>query len=159
MPTLNIGVVDVPYENAGSDAVAGAKRKRGDGSVKGAPVTTAEVAQYLEEKYGVMQAFYTAHEDEIKAAMISSAEGALEDLYAGAPMSSNPFSGADNEIAAMFKQFLLTGEIENMGIEGVPTQASIDRKSLRFKNKKSSEPRPSFIDSSLYELSSRAWTE
>jgi hypothetical protein len=154
--TLNLGVVDVPYEDEGAKPKGNAKR--GQGSSKSEPSTTAQVAQILEEKYGVMEAFSTAHKDDITQALINSLEGAMETILMGGPVP-DPFAEAGQAIQAEFRTFLMTAEVESMGIEGVPTQASINRRSLRFKSKVADKPRPSFIDTGTYELSMRAWVE
>lgn len=153
-----MGCIDIPYENEGRDADPSRKRKRGQGSSRGAPTTTAQVAQILEDKYGVMRVFYDNNKDAIEAAVVHSVEGALEDLFLGAPVK-DPFAEAGAEVASGFREFLLSGQIEQLGVEGVPTQAAQDRRSLRFKSKRAKAQRPSFIDTGLYELSARAWVE
>jgi len=164
MTTLVLGVVDVAYGREGELSPPRITKKghvhKQDAKRKAdaETVTTAKVAQILEDKYGVMQHFYDAHTDDIAKALIDSVEGALEDVYAGSPVS-DPFAQAGQDIAADFRMFLMSAEIEHMGVEGVPTQAALDRRSLRFKSKQSDKPRPSFVDSSLYEASFRAWTE
>jgi hypothetical protein len=174
MPDLILGVVDVSYTDdvdprdptraritkKGRVHVTDAQRIQRwmEGRSDDGPTTTAKVAQALEDKYQVMGHFYEALQDNIAGAVIHSLEGALEDLYAGAPVK-DPYAEVGQEIAAAFRQFLLQGEIESMGVEGVPTKASIERKSSRFKSGTSPGPRPSFIDTSLYELSMRAWVE
>jgi hypothetical protein len=156
MTDLILGVVDVPYENEG--ATPKKKPKRGEGSSRGAPMTTVSVATILEEKYGVMQAFYDSHKDSVIGSLINSAEGALETLFMGGPVT-DPFADASQSIQAEFRTFLMTAEIEGMGIPGVPTKAAQDRRSLRFKAKVGPNQRPSFIDTGTYELSMRAWIE
>lgn len=147
MTDLVLGVVDVPYS---------------DGNVKSekssSPTTTVDVAQILEEKYGIMQAFYDAHKVDITQSLVNSAEGALEDIFTGGQVV-DPFAEAGQFVQSEFRTFLMTAEIESMGVPGVPTQASIKRRSLRFKNKVASGPRPSFIDTGTYEMSMRAWVE
>jgi len=156
MADLVLGVVDVPYENAGANADG--KRKRGAGASRGEPTTTAKVAQILEDKYGVMQVFYDRHENDIAGALRDSVAGAIEDLLTGAP-PRDPYAEADQSVMALFRKFLLSGEIEELGVPGVPTQAAINRRSLRFKGKVSTDTRPSFIDTATYELSFRSWVE
>lgn len=158
MTTLVLGVIEVPYENEGKDAPKGKKRRRGEGSARGKPTTTVDVANFLEEKYGVMAVFYEQYKDSIGNAVVHSLEGALEDIFLGSP-NTDPFAEAGQEIASGFREFLLSAQIEELGVPGVPTQASIERRSLRFKDKVSAGPRPSFISTGTYELSMRAWIE
>ena len=156
MPNLVFGVIDVPYENEGAKPKKAPRR--GKGSKNPAPTTTVDVATILEDKYGVMQAFYDSRKDDITQHMISSAEGALETLFMGGPVD-NPFAEAGQGIQADFRNFLMTAEIETMGIPGVPTKAAQDRRSLRFKSKVGPNSRPSFIDTGTYELAFRGWVE
>ena len=155
MVNLVFGVIDVPYDNGTKAPRKGKGKRRGKTNE---PTTTVKVATILEDKYGVMATFYDAHKDDIMRDMIESAEGALETLFMGGPVVQ-PFAEAGSKIDAAFKTFLLTAEIENMGIPGVPTQAAIDRRSLRFKSKVGPSKRPSFIDTGTYELSFRSWVE
>lgn len=172
MPNLILGVVDIPYAPDGAPPPRKAKKPKRGKAGKAAKVakpktpavttegqtTTLQVAQILEAKYGVMRAFYDQYADPITGAVVHSMEGALESLFAGGPLG-DPYAEAGQEIAAGFRQFLMSGEIEQMGIEGVPTQASLDRRSLRFKGKKAKGPRPSFVDTSTYELAFRSWVD
>ena len=163
---LILGVINVPYDNGGKSS--GRKVPKKPRSGKKAPPTTksrsteptdtATVATILEDKYGVMGLFAENHKEQITGALVDSLKGALEDLFAGSPVK-NPYAGAQDQIAADFRNWLMTGQIEQLGVAGVPTQAAIDRRSLRFKNKKSAGPRPSFIDTGAYEGSFRAWVE
>jgi len=141
MADLCLGVIDVPYDNR-----------------DGQPATTYTVATILEEKYGVMQHFYDAHQQDITKALVSSVENALSAILEGG-FVGDPFASAGQDIRQEFRTFLMTGEIEGMGIPGVPTKAAQNRRSLRFKDKVASGPRPSFIDTSLYETSMIAWVE
>jgi len=172
MTDLVLGVIDVPYENEGkspaarmtkkgrvhhSDAMR-IEREMSGHDANGGPATTMKVARWLEEKYGVMQVFFDAHKDDITAALIDSLSGALENLHAGAPVG-DPFAEAGQVITRDFRTFLLSGEIEGLGVEGVPTQAALERRSLRFKSGRSEGPRPSFIDTATYELAMRSWID
>lgn len=141
MTILHLGVEDIPYSDKGS-------------------ITTGDVADILEKKYSVMENFAEFHHDDIESALVDSIEGAIESILSGAPISNDVFGTATNKIEELFKfEFLEKGEIESMGIPGVPTQAAKDRNSSRFKGKKSGKPRPSFIDTSLFETSFKAWIE
>lgn len=165
MTELNLGVIEVPYDDGGKPAKRKVPKKPRKGKAKAPPtskgstepVTTVNVAHFLEDKYHVMEIFYRENQDEILGAMIHGLEGALEDLYAGAPIG-NPFAEVDDEISAAFRVWLMQAEIEKLGIPGVPTKAALEGRSLRFKNKRG-ERRPSFIDTGLYETAFRSWIE
>lgn len=144
MTTLHLGVLDQPYD---------------DGA------TTFSVAEILEAKYHVMEIFYELRKEDVAKALEKSIQGALDMLGSDAPAESiNPFATASADIEASFKQFLDSQEIERIGYPGVPTQAALDGVSHRFKrprgNKTSKRaPRPSFIDTGLYEDSMKAWID
>lgn len=136
---LNLGVIDLPY--------AGDKT-----------VTTVEVAKILEDKYGVMSIFADIHGDDIAKALEESIAGALDNVLMG-QADPDPFAQAETEIEALFKfDFLESGEIEGIA-PNTPTQAAINRASLRFKKGAAKNDRPSFIDTSTYENSFKAWIE
>ena len=149
--SLHLGVVDMPYAH----------------DPKG--TSTGDVAEILEARYHVMEVFFELHRNEIAADMEKSVAGAIDTLMAGAPpQNASPFAGAESGIERRFKDFLLTREIETLGIPGVPTQAALDGVSHRFKNpryvrkgkKLVKRPRrPSFIDTGLYETAMKAWFE
>lgn len=167
MTNLVFGNIQIAYDDGGKPARRKVPKKPRKGkkakappTSKGseAPTTTDKVAAILEEKYGVYAAFFEQNQDHIQAAMVHSAAGALEDLFAGSPIT-DPFAEAGAEIAAGFKQWLMQGEIEKMGIPGVPTKAAIERRSLRFKSKKGPSVRPSLVDTGLFSASATVWTE
>jgi len=144
MTTLHLGVMDQPYDNS-----LGA--------------TTGSVAEILEEKYHVMEVFFESRIDDVTDALEKSIQGALDALDMGAPVENiDPFGSATADIEAAFRHFLDSQEIERLGIPGVPTQAALDGVSHRFKKPKGKKgakraPRPSFIDTGLYEASMKAW--
>jgi hypothetical protein len=140
MTTLHLGVVELPYAT-----------KEG--------ASTGDVAEWLERKYGIMAAFYRRHGQQVADSMTHALAGQLENLMMGAPASSNPYAGGESKTKAAFDQFLTSGEIESMGIPGVPTKAAQGRRSLRFKSKKAQAARPSFVDTGLYDRSFKAWVD
>jgi hypothetical protein len=146
MTKLYLGVMDIPYKEDSQ--------------------TTGEVAEILEKRYGVMNAYFDSHKLGIAKSMEDSVANALETLMLGGPTDASPFASAESFIDADFRQFLSSSEIEKLGIPGVPTQAALDGVSHRFKNprykvtkgKKVKRPRrPSFIDTGLYQASMKAW--
>jgi hypothetical protein len=148
MTKLHLGIIDIPYKEEST--------------------TTHEVAMILEQKYGVMGAYFESHKQAIAGSMEESVVGALESLLMGAPTGGSPFASAETFIEQDFKHFLSSSEIEKLGISGVPTQAALDGVSNRFKNpryknvngKKVKRPRrPSFIDTGLYQANMKAWIE
>ena len=138
---LVLGIIDAPYDNSKDS------------------ITTAGVARILEDKYEVMQVYYDQHSQQIADEAAESMTASLESLLMGAPALANPFLELESFVTTDFKDFLSSGEIEQVGIAGVPTLASLARRSLRFKGKKAAGPRPSFIDTGMYQSHFLAWVE
>ncbi len=140
MTVLHLGVIEMPYAHQHGES-------------------TGDVATWLEAKYGVMAAFYKRHGNEIAAGMVNALRGATDNLMMGAPPTSNPYAGGESGIKVAFDKFLTSGEIEGMGIPGVPTKAAQQRRSSRFKKGKAKARRPSFVDTGLYDASFKAWID
>lgn len=152
MTTLHLGVIDIPY--------AGSPRRHKSHRAMAGTQTTGDVAGWLEDSYGVMQAFVDHHESDILTDLESSLEGAVESLLMGAPVQLQPFGSGLSKIEDRFKQFLATKEIEGLGIAGVPTGAALRGVSHRFKHPYAKRPpRPSFIDTGLFAASFKAWID
>jgi hypothetical protein len=154
MPALHLGVADVPYV----DAPQPVKRGRKPPKASGATQTTGDVAERLEDKYHIMQVFYEQHKGDVGLALEGALAGALENLLMGAPASTAPFGEGASKIETAFKRFLSDKEMDRLGYPGVPTKASLLGISHRFKGKRG-PPRPSFIDTAMYENSFKAWVD
>ena len=157
MTSLVFGVVDIPYVEGESisDQRKRAGKSRKARRVKFTVQSTGDVAQILEAKYGVMQAFYKRHGDDIAKICEQNMSEALEDLMSTGHIQKSLFAGSESQIETLFRQFLSRSEIESMGIQGVPTQAALDGVNHRKKHaySKKNARRPSFIDTGLYEAS------
>jgi hypothetical protein len=135
-----LGVVDVPYTLGRA--------------------TTGDVANWLENKYHIMELMYETHQTQIADDLANSVRGALETLMSGGPAAVDPFAAAGDDIRRRFDDFIALGEVEWLGIPGVPTKAALAGKSSRFKKKRNPRGRrPSFIDTGLYLQSFRAWVD
>jgi hypothetical protein len=164
---LNLGVVDVSY-GAGPAApkrVAKASknprpraRKSGAGA---APVTTGDVAQWLENRYHVVEHFWELHGQEVADDFADSLSGSLESFLMGAPADLNPYGTALSKTEDRFRQMLSLRELDQLGYPGIPTMAAKRGVSSRHKSgfTKNRQPRPSFLDSGLYSRSFTAWVE
>jgi len=146
---LVLGVIDMPYAE----------------NPNGGPVEmTGEVAQKLERNYGIMQFFFDAHADFVAQQLEDSFAGALANALMGAPRQADAglYNQACSKIETRFKTFLSMKEMDGK-INGVPTKASLLGISHRFKDsknrKKKRGPRPSFIDTGLYQTNFKAWME
>jgi hypothetical protein len=168
MPKLHLGVVDVAYTEDGK------------------AVTTGEVAEILEANYGVMRVFVELHEKDIAAELEQQLVGLIETAAQGglqkkgseqldhskwekvdlkgykklnpAQDSEIPFNDVHfPKVDQMFRDYLSAGEWEMTS--GQPTQAAQAGVSHRKKRPyaKSNKPRPSFIDTGLYQASFRSW--
>jgi hypothetical protein len=152
---LHFGVTEMPYSH--SDNLGKVKKGRTKGQDRLS--TTGDVAEKLEEKYGIFAAFWEKHAADIVELLGEALAGSFESLLMGAPPQMSVFLSGNAEVEKLFKKFLSEGEIEQMGIPGVPTKASLARKSSRFKSSRGPTKRPSFIDTGLYESSARAWAD
>lgn len=148
MPTLHLGVIDLPYSNV-------VVRKKG----KTPNATTGDVADILEAKYHVMEHFSELHGDDIALFMADALAGSLETLAMGGP-AGDPFATAAGQTESLFKTFLATKTLERYGYPGVPTKAALKGVNHRFKHPYAKrDPRPSFIDTGLYQSSFKAWVD
>jgi len=138
---LHLGAIEVPYAAEGS-------------------TTTGDVAQILEEKYGLFSIFYESHQQQIADDLAEGMAGTLESMISGRPVDpDHVFDAGTVKIEDAFHDFLLSGAVESMGIPGVPTQAALERESSRFKSGKADGPRPSFVDTGTLEAAFKAWIE
>ena len=137
---LHLGVVDKPH-------------------LKGA--TTGSVANYLEERYGVMQMFYDRYADQINNDITQRLLDALESNL------SNPFDAPIDDITKTFHSYLETREVEQDNNK-LPSQRAIDGYKSRMKNpthmKKGKKlvkrpRRESLIDTGVYMNSFVAWVD
>lgn len=160
---LHLGVIDLPYSyhQKRQERANKRRKKKGLPPVNNKLPTTGDVAGWLEDKYHIMELFHEENRDFINGALEQSLQGTLEDILMGAPIQNHsPFAEGTSEIEKRFKQFLSGREVERLGIPGVPTQAAKDGVSHRFKKKANKKgPRPSFIDTGLYQSSFKAWVE
>lgn len=142
---LNIGVID--YQYTGNEKA----------------VTTGDVAQILEKRYGVLTGFAVQHLQDMADDMAESYAGALETLMMGGP-SGNPGQAATAKISSRAKLYLSSMEAERVLSPGsgkfpVPTHAALMGINHRKKQPRTGKRRPSFIDTGMYENSLIAWTE
>ena len=141
---LHLGVLVQPY------------RARGAG--QGKPVTTGDVAGWLEERYGILGAFVRIHgQDVIAPAVENSLAGAMESLLMGRRV--DPWGRGMQEIQQAMRRFITSREAERVGIPGTPTKAALRGVNHRLAHpyRRSNPRRPSFRDTGLYSGSYRAW--
>ena len=178
MPRLHLGVLDLPYVNAPQDVNKPRPAKAPPPTKSGKPrkvrarkhgpwlpgtkvhsgeQTTGDVAGWLEDKYKPMEAYLATHGQEVADNLAQSMLGAMEAQLMGGP-AGDPYAEGASKIEEGFKAFLSAGEIETLGIPGLPTGAASRGVNHRLKLKKGA-PRPSLIDTGLYQSSFKAWVE
>lgn len=163
--TLHLGVIDIAYSSSDHAAkIPKAKKGKENKPVKassGTTKTTGDVAEILEEKYGILDTFAYSRLPDIAKALEESIAGELENMLMGGRPSGNPFKSAESAIATMMKQFVSSQAIEHMGVEGVPTQAALNGVNHRLKHPyaKGNSRRPSFMDTHLMVNSYVAWID
>ena len=154
--TLHLGVLVQPYRSWDLNA-RGTRRKRGAVTA----LTTGDVAHILEDKYGIMGAFFRVHNRDVMSAIESSLQNATAAIFTGEPPDSfDPLGSATQKIQQEMQDFVLSREAEQVGIPGTPTMAAQRGVNhlLLHPYAKSNPRRPSFHDTGLYVSSMRAWT-
>ncbi len=168
MPVLHLGVIELNYiqpptpgkkapKNPGKKGKFGPHRTH---AKKYENVTTGDVAEILEARYHIFEHFWENHQGEIIADLEKSLEGTIESLLMGAPTTIDPYGEATSKIEDLFKQMLATKELETLGYPGIPTAAALRGVSHRFARAYLRRPpRPSFIDTGMFQASMKAWLD
>lgn len=150
MPTLNLGVIDVPY----AERPSGRRRRRKGGGGK----TTGDVAEILEARYHVMEHFWEIFQRDNVQDIEESLQAAIENLFAGGPVNITGFEGSLSKMEDRFKQMLSLRVLDTLGFPGIPTEAALRGVNHRLKRPyKRRAARPSFIDTGLYQSSFKTW--
>jgi len=164
MLTLHLGVIDIPYVEPPDEpkkiGKAGRRpRPHKAHAAKYGNITTGDVAGWLETRYHVMELFWELHQNEVADDFANAVSGALETFMMGGPANLDVMGSVGSKIEDGFKQMLSGRELDSLGYPGIPTAAAMAGKSSRFKRgyTKNRTPRPSFIDSGLYQASFKAW--
>lgn len=171
MPSLMLGVIDVPYSwgqkkgggISAAKALAMAKKVAGGTAApptSGAGATTYSVAMILEHKYHLFETFVAMRRQKIGEALEKSIEGAVGTVLLGGPTGwQRAFAQATDDIEAMFKD-ALTMQAFDGKIPGVPTKAAMMGVRHGFKRAYVNRgPRPSFVDTGLLRGSLKVWVE
>lgn len=129
--------------------------------------TTGEVAEALEKKYHLMQTFSEVYGSNLAAMLEEGVAASLNSMLNGGPIDKHPFEAGCAKIENLFRQSLTIKAYDGL-IPGVPTKASLEGVSNRFKNpryivKKGKKikraSRPSFVDTGLLQRNFAAWVE
>jgi hypothetical protein len=142
--TLHLGVVVQPYRSR---------------SAKAAAMSTGDVAEILEAKYGLYSAFWRVHQQDCAGDLEVSLGGAMESLMMGRAVDA--WGSATQAINQRFRDFINSKEAERVGMLGVPTKAAQLGVNHRLKHpyRKSNPRRPSFRDTGLLVNSFRSWVD
>lgn len=159
---LHLGVVDIPY---GASAAPASNRNRPGQRPPTPPgrVSTGDVAEILEARYGVMEKFTELHGQEIANALAGAMQDQLEAFMMGGPVPGVGAmllpEGTLGEIEQSFRKMLDNRELDGR-IPGVPTGAALRGVSHRMQNPYAKRgARPSFIDTGQYQATFRAWVD
>lgn len=149
---LALGVLDVAYSDAHGK--------------KGA-TTTGEVAEILEDRYGVMETFFEEKKQQIADALAEQLVKQIAQVSSGGPQPNDAFAGAEGQIDHMFRRFLDDEEMARIAgglsegeaarfrdFRGAGSRGVSHRKKQPYSSK--NEARAAFIDTGLYQLSFRA---
>jgi hypothetical protein len=148
--TIHLGVHDISYADRGK--------------------TTGDIAQILENKYKLMEAYWWLREPVIIDKLTDSYGKAVEAILGGAdPTRVNPAASAVSFIEKDFNQSL-SGRLFDGWIPGVPTKAAemgvSQRKKMPYakykyrggkRTKVLRGSRPSFIDTGAFQSSFTVW--
>ena len=138
MPTMHLGVLEMPYSHGGT--------------------TTFQVAQFLEARYGLMDAFVAIHGPVIQHDIENSIRGAIESMWMGGPKvdAVGSLSSAMSAIEDTFREAIDMQSYDHK-LPGVPTKAAQMGIKHSKKKARTGSPRPSFFDTGLFSTSFRAW--
>ena len=157
---INLGVLDIPYVQAPQEFKWRKNSKSAKKIAKFAryqSLSTFNVAQFIESKYGLMAAFAEKNMPYIADQMANSLAGAIEVVLSGSmPAGFDPYGSATSAIEHRFKEALSLKEFD--GLPGVPTAASLKGTTSRKASKKGGS-RPSFIDTGVYQASFKSWVD
>ena len=143
---LKLGVIDVPEPNGN---------------------TSYGVGTILEKKYTLFSSYVEMHHKDIEHQLCEAIVGAFETFQATGHVAKKPFDAAGQELTLGLKQFIYKEELAGK-VAGVPTQAALEGvtprkvgrgKRAKFKRTKTGVRRPSFIDSGIFEASTKVWIE
>ena len=145
---LHLGVIIQPYRS-----VSRSKKR----IVRA--TDTGQVAQWLEDKYALMETFFDRYGARIGEAYANGFAGYLENILSGALASSDPFGQANSQVEIWFRNAIATQEAEHWGIPGTPTKAALMGVNHRLKHpyRRSNPRRPSFLDTGLYMGNFKVW--
>jgi hypothetical protein len=156
MIILSLGVIEQQYDDRPIAPKAKIKPGKKAKRKKGASVSTGDVAEWLEDKYHVMEIFAQVKSAEIEAAIEASLEKhMLTLLMGGEALGANALVEAQGDIEKEFRYFIDSDGMNGL-YKGVPTQAALDGINHRLANPRTGNPRPSFLDTGLYQASFRA---
>jgi len=154
---LHLGVVELPYAVEAPRRVRVKNGKRSTAPASGAQ-TTGDVAQILEDKYHVMETFYTLNQQEIADSLAQTMVDALDNLIDRGEVPTRIFPAeGQGDIQKEFNSFIDNKVMDNL-VPGVPTQAAQMGVNHRLKIKRG-PARPSFKDTGAYEGAFRAWVD
>jgi len=157
---LRFGVNDIPYGTAYQTVAR--KRAGKPPSAAMSRVTTGDVADFIERRYHLMERYCEMRRDFIGQVLAEAMRSKVEALHMGRGPQPGPLLGTTDlaDIAEDFRRTLDDRGFDGL-VTGVPTaaaQAGVNHR-LLHPYAKSNPPRPSFIDTGLYQANMRVWVD
>lgn len=136
-------------------------------------ITSYGLGKILEEKYTLFSSYVDMHKKDIEHELCEALVGAFETYQATGHIAKQPFDAAGQELSLGLKKFIYEEELAGK-VSGVPTQAALEGISTRtmngkvpkkvrggqkFKKVRTGVRRPSFIDTGIFEASTKVWIE
>ena len=131
---------------AGEEEKLYPQRRTRRGRYRGGPIkSTVDVASILEAKYHVLEFFFDLYYDQILEIFAEQVnEELIFEFSGGSPSRSDQ---PEEQIAALFREFIEGGNVDRIGIVGTPTKAALRRGG------------PSFWETGLFKDNARFWLE
>ena len=130
---LHLGVVDAAYAEDGE--------------------TTGEVAQYLEDKFGVMQTFFDMNSGYIADRIENSLAGSIETLVMKGSPQEDIFASGMSDVEHRFREYITMQE------HGIQLKSEAQGSRFKMQYKKVKAKKIAFVDTGLYRRSFKAWVD
>lgn len=136
-------------------------------------ITSYGLGKILEDKYSLFSSYVEMHHKDIENELCEALAGAFETFQKTGHVAKKPFDAAGQKLSLGLKKFIYEEELAGK-VAGVPTKAALEGLSTRtmngktpkkvragqkFKKVKTGVRRPSFIDTGIFEASTKVWIE
>ena len=136
-------------------------------------LSSYDLGKILEEKYTLFSSYVEMHHAKIESELCEALVGAFETFQATGHIAKQPLDSAGQQLTKDLKQFIYKEELAGK-VGGVPTQAALEgintrtlsgktprkvKAGQKFKRVKTGVRRTSFIDTGIFEASTKVWIE